>query len=89
MSLELGAALADYLGLNELETDYLFLLIELARAGSFRLEQMLKRRISKAQSEARKLDVRLSKDTDLSDATKSGFDSNWIYSGIRNGSSFA
>jgi uncharacterized protein (TIGR02147 family) len=83
LNLELGSDLADYLHLNELETDYLFLLIENARAGSFRLQQKLKKRISNAQKEAHKLEVRLQENTELSEETKAVFYSSWIYTGVR------
>lgn len=83
VNLELASELADYLHLNERETDFLFLLVESARAGTFRLRQKLKKRIEGARAEARKLEVRLQKDAELSDATKSVFYSSWIYSGVR------
>lgn len=83
LSLELASELTDYLHLNERETDYFFLLVESARAGSYNLQQKLKKRIEEARAEARKLEVRLHKDADLSEATKSIFYSTWLYSGVR------
>ncbi|MEQ1877045.1 MAG: TIGR02147 family protein [Bdellovibrionia bacterium] len=83
LTLDLANELAEYLSLNDLETDYFFLLIDYSRAGTFKLRQKLKGRIEKAQKQAQKLEVRLQKDAELSDATKAIFYSSWIYSGIR------
>ena len=83
LSLELASDLTDYLHLNELETDYFFLLVEHARAGSFRLQQKLKKRLENATAEAKKLEVRLKQDAELNDATKAIFYSSWIYTGVR------
>jgi len=83
LSLELASEVADYLALNDLETDYFFLLVEYGRAGSVRLQQKLKRRIEGRRQEAKKLSSRLAKDAELSEATKAIFYSSWIYSGVR------
>ena len=83
LNLELASDLADYLNLNEGETEYLFLLVELARAGNYRLEQKLSRRIKSIQKEMQKLEVRLKKDKELGEDTKVIFYSNWIYAAVR------
>jgi uncharacterized protein (TIGR02147 family) len=54
LSLELASDLSDYLNLNEPETEYFFLLVEHARAGNFRLQQKLMRRIKTIQTEMAK-----------------------------------
>jgi len=84
LSLELACELADYLGLNDLETEYFFLLINCGRAGSYRLQQQFKRRIEVRRQDASRLASRLSKDVDLSEGTKAVFYSSWLFSGVRN-----
>jgi len=84
LSLEQAAEASELLGLNERETEYFFLMVELGRAGTHKLQTKLRRQIREAQNEARKLSKRLKKDIDLSDEVKAIFYSSWIYSGIRN-----
>ncbi len=83
LSLELANDLADYLHLNDHETDYLFLLVEIARAGTFRLQQKLKKRAEAARAEAKKIERQVGKGVEMSEATKAIFYSSWIYSGVR------
>jgi uncharacterized protein (TIGR02147 family) len=83
-NLELSSDLCDYLGLNEKETDYFFLLVEYERAGTHRLKQKLKRKIETLKASAQVLKDRLEKDKELSDHDKAVFYSSWVYSGIRN-----
>lgn len=83
-NLELASDLCDYLGLNEKETDYFFLLVEFERAGTQRLKQKLKKKIESLKVQASVLKDRLEKDKELSDHDKAVFYSSWVYSGIRN-----
>lgn len=82
-SLEQATELADFIGLNDRESDYLFLLVEFGRAGTFKLQQRLKRRIADSQREARKISSRIKKDIELSDEIKSIYYSSWVHIGIR------
>lgn len=84
LSIEQTAELADFLGLNDRESDYLFLLVDLGRAGTFKLQQRLKKRIHEHQQQARKISNRIKKDIELSDEIKAIYYSSWIYTGIRN-----
>lgn len=52
LTLEQGALLASYLGLNELEADYLLNLIEKERAGNSDLKERIKRRLHKIKEQA-------------------------------------
>jgi uncharacterized protein (TIGR02147 family) len=83
-NLELSSDLCDYLGLNEKETDYFFLLVEYERAGTHRLKTKLKNKIETLKASAQVLKDRLEKDKELSDHDKAVFYSSWVYSGIRN-----
>jgi uncharacterized protein (TIGR02147 family) len=84
LSLEQAAEAAELLALSEKETEYFFLIVELGRAGTHKLQTKLRRQIREAQNEAKKISKRVKKDIDLSDETKSIFYSSWIYSGLRN-----
>lgn len=81
LSLEQAADIADYLGLSEPETDYFYLLVEFARAGSSKLRAQLLKRI---KNQRQKLSHRITQNTELSDEIKAIYYSSWIYSGVRN-----
>jgi len=83
LSLEQAAEAAEFVGLNEKETDYFFLLVELGRAGSHKLQTKLRRQIRAIQSEANKIAHRVKKDIELSEEAKAVFYSSWLYSGVR------
>lgn len=84
LSMEQASELADFIGLNESETDYLFLLVERERAGNFKLKEKLDKRIRGAQAQARKIGRRVKKDAELADEMKAIYYSSWVYTGIRN-----
>lgn len=84
LSLEQANECLDFLGLNDREADYFFLLVELGRAGSHKLKLRLKTKISEQQSEAKKISKRLKKDLELNDEQKAIYYSSWVYTGIRN-----
>lgn len=84
LSMEQGSELADFVGLNEAETDYFFLLVEKERAGTVKLREKLDRRIKMAQEQARKVARRVKKDVELSDELKAIYYSSWLNTGIRN-----
>lgn len=84
LNLELADALADHIGLQEKEAEYLFLLVDFERAGTTRLKARLRKRVEQAQKSAAKLANRIQKDRELSPEVMSVFYSSWMYSGIRN-----
>ncbi len=84
LNLEMATEVAEFLSLTERETDYFYLLIQYARAGSKKLERNLRRRIEAAQNDARKVSERVIKDKELSEQEKSIYYSNWLYAGVRN-----
>lgn len=79
---EQGCELAEYLGLNPLETDFLLNLIEEERAGSVKLRANLKRQREKMLVQAKALVSRFPKGTTLSDGNKAIYYSHWYYSAI-------
>ena len=54
-TLDQACSLADYFGLNELETQYVFHLIELERAGTERLRGTLKKQITRIKEQSKNL----------------------------------
>lgn len=82
-SLETAADIAEYIGLNEKETEYFLLLVEHQRAGGFKLKKILEKKLEREQQAGALLQNRLRKDRQLSDEEKMQFYSSWMYSGIR------
>ncbi len=83
LSMDQAMALADYLGLSELETEYFLLLVQLDRAATDKLKSHLKKQLKRKREEGLELSHHLAKDTQLSDVDKSIFYSSWIYSALR------
>lgn len=83
LNLELASDLCDYLNLEDRETDYFFLLVEYARAGTYKLQQKLIARIKAAQNEAQTRASRLKNEKELTEDARAVFYSSWIYSAVR------
>lgn len=83
LSMEMAADLCDYLGLNEDETDYLLLLVEFQKAGSFKLRAKLERQIKRSQEKSAKLESKIKKDIELSETDKGLYYSSWLYQATR------
>ena len=81
-TLDQACALSDYMGLGELETQYLLLLVELERAGTERLRSTLKKQLSKLKEQGRELSKIIPGKRELSGEEKAIFYSNWFYTGI-------
>ncbi|MCM2322653.1 MAG: DUF4423 domain-containing protein [Oligoflexia bacterium] len=81
-TLDQACSLADYFGLNELETRYLFHLVELERAGTERLRGTLKKQLARLKEESKKLSAVVPGKRTLSEEEKAVFYSNWYYTGI-------
>lgn len=84
LTLEQAGELADFLTLNERETDYFFTLVSLGRAGSANLNNKLRAKVRALQEQSQKLSERIDKVSVLSDETKATFYSNWLYTAIMN-----
>lgn len=80
---EQGSRLAEHLGLNEIESDYLLNLIEKERAGTKDLEARIEKRLQKLRKMAESLANRLPQDKVLTEEMKALLYSNWFYSAIR------
>src|ERR1700687_6111189 len=62
LSAEQAIELAEFVGLNENESDYFHLLVLFARAGSNKLQQSFAKKIKQAKERAQKLSSRVRKD---------------------------
>lgn len=76
--------LSDFLGLNEIESDYLHLLVEMDRAGSHRYREKIQRKITHLKEQSRRVGKRVPRNKELSDEQRAIYYSSWIYTGIRN-----
>lgn len=83
LTLEQALDLAHFWGMNSLEQEYFFLMINYARAGTQKLKSVFMGQLKELQSKALKLKDRLSQDRKLDEAARSIFYSNWVYSGVR------
>lgn len=84
LSVEAANDLAEFMGLGEDEFEYLLLLVLYGRAGSFSLQERLKKKINSEQKKASQISKRMKADAELEESAKTLFYSSWIYSGIRN-----
>lgn len=83
LSLEQASDLTLHLGLEELETQYFLILVQIAKAGSQSLLNILKLQKNEIQNKALKIVNRVKHQKVLSKEDKSTFYSNWYYSAIR------
>lgn len=84
LSLEAAAHLADFIGLSEDAGEFLLLLVQFSRAGSFKLKEKLRRQILKERQANRKIEKKVKADLVFSDNAKNQYYSSWVYSGVRN-----
>ncbi len=87
LTVEHAVLLCEYFGLSEIEGHYFVGLVELARAGHFKLKQMIQKRLDEILEKSQNLKTRLSSHETLSDANKALFYSSWYNSAIRLGTS--
>ncbi len=81
---EQAIILCEYLGLNELETDFFMLLVDKDRAGTQILRNRIQKSLNKILTQAKQVSSRVKKDAELSEEKKAIFYSSWIFSAIRN-----
>lgn len=74
--------LAEYLELTELETDYLYLLVEIERAGTHKNKSYLKKKLNQTKEESLKLSKRIQLEKSLNESERATFYSSWIYAAI-------
>lgn len=76
--------LADFLGLSELEAEFLHLLVDFERAASHRFRAKLERKIASARERSRKIGNRVPRTKELTDEQRAIYYSSWLYTGVRN-----
>lgn len=81
-SLEHGHKIAEFLRLNESETDQLLLLIQKDRAGTKTLRSHLEKKVKAAQAKRKEISERIPDRKALSDSDKLKYYSSWIYSAV-------
>ncbi|MCB0411293.1 MAG: TIGR02147 family protein [Bdellovibrionales bacterium] len=79
-----ASELCDFIGLNELESDYLHLLVELDRTGNLKYRHKLERKMRVLQQQSRQIGKRVPRHHELTDEQKAIYYSSWIYTGVRN-----
>src|SRR5262245_18895889 len=83
LSQEQSLALTEYLGLNELETEYFVALVQLARAGDARTKRFCESVVGRLRDKAMNLGSRLAAKSALSEQDQALFYSSWVYAAIR------
>ncbi len=78
-NLEQGQELGAYLGLGQLELDFLILLIQLSRAGTAKLKTYWKSKIEVIKSQSLEISKRIRQDHVLTTLDRSVFFSSWLY----------
>ncbi len=76
--------LVDFIGLNEIESDYFHLLLEHDRAGNHRYREKLRRKITSLQQQSRQIGKRVPRHKELTDEQRAIYYSSWLYTGVRN-----
>jgi uncharacterized protein (TIGR02147 family) len=80
---EQAVRVGDFFDLNEDETEYFLLLVNLDRAGTQSLRKTILKRIHQIQAHSTELVNRLKKTKNLTEDQKAVFYSDWSFSGIR------
>ena len=75
--------LGEYLGLTDLESDYVFLLHQIANTQNKKFKEKLVRKKEELKAKSVNVGERLEKEKVLSDEEKALFYSSWQYSGVR------
>lgn len=83
LNLEQALSLAEYFGLNELETEYLVALVHLARAADERSKKFCKKRAQSIKEKSTNLSSRFQIKNTLDEKDQAIFYSSWIFAAIR------
>lgn len=81
-TLEQACLVAEYFGLNDLEYEFLLLLVNYKRAGSSLLREKLKQKILRTREQSAELKNVLHQDRELNLEERAVFYSNWYYTAI-------
>ena len=79
-----ASELSDFIGLTELESEYLHMLVEVDRAGNPRYREKLERKMRVLQEHSRRLGKRVPRSKELTEEQKAIYYSSWLFTGVRN-----
>lgn len=82
-TIEQAHTIAEYFGINDLETDYFMNLVQMNRAGTASLKEFFKRQQAELKAKSLHLKNRLNVDRNLTTEESARFYSSWLYSAIR------
>jgi len=74
--------LAEYLGLTNIETEYLYLMIEHSKAGTVKNKNYLEKKMALLKDESLNLSKRIQREKDLTENERAVFYSTWVYSAL-------
>jgi uncharacterized protein (TIGR02147 family) len=80
---EQGLRVANYFGLNSIETEYFMRLVAFERSGTHDLKQFHRHALETLKKQAMMVKNRVAEHRELDDSTKSVFYSDWAYSAVR------
>lgn len=83
LSPEQALGVTTYLNLNNLETDFFLLLVQIDRAGTSDLKKHLQAKLKETESKANQLVNRVKHDAQLTPEQQATFYSDWLYSACR------
>lgn len=78
-----AAAAAKFFTLGELESEYLVLLVQFARAGNPAAKSIYRKQLQRTKSQAKTLSKRVVADAELNEEQRAEFYSDWSYTAIR------
>jgi uncharacterized protein (TIGR02147 family) len=82
-TLEQAVSAAEHLNLNELESEYFVLLVQLDRAGTKQYRHFVEKKIERLRLKSQELVNRVQYDTEISEEKRATYYSDWIYSAVR------
>ncbi len=83
LSLEQASLISEFLGLSEIESEYFLVLVQLDNAGNESLRKMLTAQANRIKKSATVISKRLSVTTEVSDADKPIYYSDWIFIAVQ------
>lgn len=83
LTAEQAFELSEFFGLSVMERDFFILMVQLSRAGTYKLQEHYKTQMDEIKKKSQKLESRMEKYDELSEGGKAEFYSSWLYSGVR------
>ncbi|MGZ3816941.1 MAG: TIGR02147 family protein [Bdellovibrio sp.] len=83
LTVEQAVEVTEFFGFNQLESKYFISLVEYERAGTKKLQKIIRERINSYREQSQDLKTKFPAVVQLNEESKSMFYSHWYYSGIR------